>query len=64
MMTKKEVREYLIQILNVYEEMEQESLAGDEAKEEYSKVETVLFDAIDNYFDDPMAEQRSEGIET
>ena len=63
-MTKKEVREYLIQILNVYEEMENESLSSGEDLLEYHKVETVLFDAIDNYFDDPMAEQRSEGMET
>lgn len=60
-MNKKQVREYLIQILDVYDEMEQESLAGDEAKEEYHKVETILFDALDIYFDNPMAEDVSEG---
>jgi len=32
-MTKKEVKQYLIQILDVYDEMEQESLAGDERSE-------------------------------
>ncbi len=56
-MNKKQVREYLRQILSVYDEMEQESLAGDEAQEEYQKVECILFDALDIYFDDPMAEE-------
>jgi len=56
-MTKKEVREYLINILDVYDEMEQQSLAGDEAKEEYHTVETILFLALDLYFHDPMAEK-------
>ena len=56
-MTKKEVREYLINILDVYDEMEQQSLAGDEAKEEYNTVETILFLALDLYFHDPMAEK-------
>ena len=56
-MNKKQVREYLINILDVYDEMEQQSLAGDEAKEEYHKVECILFDALDIYFDNPMAEE-------
>ena len=60
-MKKAEVIEYLDQILDVYDEMEQEFLEEEEAQEEYAKVKCVLFDALDIYFDNPMAEGVSEG---
>jgi hypothetical protein len=60
-MKKAEVRECLIQILNVYEEMEQDFLEEEQAQEEYTKVQCILFDALDIYFDNPMAEDVSEG---
>ena len=58
-MKKAEVIEYLDQILDVYDEMEQEFLEEEQAQEEYAKVKCVLFDALDIYFDNPMAEDVS-----